>query len=151
IHSAGIAGGGMIQIRDPRAAAAVFAPKVKGTLVLEELFAGEPLDFFITCSSLTSVLGGFGQVDYCAANAFLDAFAHARSSESFPVITINWDTWQEVGMAVTAEMPAEMQAWREQALKLGIGTREGMDAFGRILANPSPQVLVSTRDFAARA
>src|SRR5262249_53245066 len=48
-------------------------------------------------------IGGFGQVDYCAANAFLDAFAHHNSSTSGTfTVSVNWDAWQDVGMVVNA-------------------------------------------------
>jgi len=40
IHAAGIAGGGMIQLKKPEVAAAVLAPKVLGTQVLERALAG---------------------------------------------------------------------------------------------------------------
>ncbi|HRI49612.1 MAG TPA: SDR family NAD(P)-dependent oxidoreductase, partial [Pseudomonadota bacterium] len=103
IHSAGVPGGGVIQRRSHEAAAAVLAPKVTGTLVLDTIFRHRDLDFFVLCSSLSSVLGGFGQADYSAANAFLDAFAHHRSARSRGLsAAINWDAWREVGMAVDA-------------------------------------------------
>src|SRR5262249_9666396 len=76
IHSAAVGGGGMIQVKERAVAEAVFSPKVQGTLVLEALLRETKLDFFAVCSSLASLLGGFGQADYCAANCFLDAFAH---------------------------------------------------------------------------
>ncbi len=101
IHAAGVAGGGLMQLKGADQAAAVLDPKVKGTLVLEKLFQGNTLDFFVLCSSRSSILGGFGQADYCAANAFLDAFAHAKAARdgSF-TIAVNWSGWQEVGMRV---------------------------------------------------
>jgi acyl carrier protein/NAD(P)-dependent dehydrogenase (short-subunit alcohol dehydrogenase family) len=101
IHAAGIVGGGMIQLKTPEKAASVFAPKVKGTLVLEAVLNNVPLDFLVLCSSTHSVTGRFGQVDYCAANAFLDAFAHYYSSRhGVCTVSINWDGWQDLGMAV---------------------------------------------------
>ncbi|HET6978703.1 MAG TPA: MupA/Atu3671 family FMN-dependent luciferase-like monooxygenase [Pyrinomonadaceae bacterium] len=101
IHTAGVPGSGLIQLLKHDAAASVLAPKVRGTRVIEQLFAAEPLDFLVLCSSRSSILGGFGQADYCAANAFLDSFAHdfaARTGTS--AISINWDAWSEVGMLV---------------------------------------------------
>ncbi|HXO22437.1 MAG TPA: SDR family NAD(P)-dependent oxidoreductase [Thermoanaerobaculia bacterium] len=99
IHAAGLAGGGMMQFRTFAAAAAVLAPKVQGTLLLTELLAEEPPDFLFLCSSLNALVGGPGQFDYTAANAFLDAFAQSRGGE-LPVVSINWDAWRDVGMAV---------------------------------------------------
>jgi acyl transferase domain-containing protein/acyl carrier protein len=103
IHAAGVPGGGLIQLKTPDMVEAVYSPKLRGTLVLDSLLKGEGLDFFVLCSSLTSILGAVGQVDYCAANAFLDAFApyKTRRDGTFTV-SINWDAWAEVGMAVKA-------------------------------------------------
>jgi acyl transferase domain-containing protein/acyl carrier protein len=100
IHAAGIAGGGVMQIKNRQTVDSVMRAKVKGTLVLDRLLDDSPLDFFLLCSSINSVLPQFGQVDYCAANAFLDAFAHYKSSrDGIFTAAVNWDTWQEVGMA----------------------------------------------------
>jgi phthiocerol/phenolphthiocerol synthesis type-I polyketide synthase E len=99
IHAAGVAGGGLAQLRTLEQARAVLAPKVDGTLVLAEVLADQDLDFLILCSSLNAILGGPGQVDYAAANAFLGAFAEAASTARWPVVAIDWDTWRGVGMA----------------------------------------------------
>jgi NAD(P)-dependent dehydrogenase (short-subunit alcohol dehydrogenase family)/acyl carrier protein len=103
IHAAGVPGGGLIQLKTPEMVRAVQAPKLEGVMVLDSVLEGHKLDFFVLCSSLTSVLGALGQVDYCAANAFMDAFAHykTRRDEQFTV-SVNWDAWAEVGMAVKA-------------------------------------------------
>jgi NADPH:quinone reductase-like Zn-dependent oxidoreductase/acyl transferase domain-containing protein/acyl carrier protein len=103
IHAAGVPGGGVIQRKTVAQAQQVLAPKLQGTLVLDTVLKGINLDFFVLCSSLASVLGAFGQVDYSAANAFLDAFAHYKAvTDGSKTVAVNWDTWQEVGMAVAA-------------------------------------------------
>ena len=107
IHAAGVPAGGLIQLKEPAAVRAVFAPKVEGTRVLEKLADDLKLDFFVLFSSLSSILGRLGQVDYTAANSFLDAFAHdyyARTGT--PTIAINWSAWEEVGMAAGLFRPA---------------------------------------------
>jgi acyl transferase domain-containing protein len=113
IHAAGLAGGGVVQLKAPETAARVLAPKVRGTLALDAALAGLPLDFVVLCSSTIAVAGGLGQVDYCAANSFLDAFAHAkaaagaRAGNGVPyTVSINWGAWQEVGMAVATGLVA---------------------------------------------
>ena len=94
IHAAGIAGGGIIALKTPEAAAAVLASKVKGTLVLHSLVKDLDLKFFLLCSSINSIVSAPAQVDYCAANAFQDAFAHhANSSKTTKFVSVNWDTW----------------------------------------------------------
>ncbi len=100
-HTAGIAGGGAILRKKKDVAARVLEPKVTGTLVLDALFKNRAPDFVALFSSAASVAGPFGQVDYCAANAFLDAFAASRqTSATTRWISIDWDDWAEVGMAV---------------------------------------------------
>ena len=146
IHSAGVAASGVIQLKTRDMAEAVLAPKVAGTQALAQALEGTPIDFFVLCSSMASFFGGGGQSDYCAANAYLDAFAsyHARRTGTFTV-AVNWDTWQQVGMAVDAAMPDDLGRARADRLKLGIAPGEGFDALARILAHGTPgQVAMST-------
>lgn len=146
IHTAGIAGGGIIQLKTPEIATSVLSPKVAGTLVLEKVFQNINIDFMVLCSSLSSILGGVGQIDYCAANAFLDAIALRASRSERLTVSINWDTWQEVGMAVETAIPDQFKQKHEESLKTGILPQEGADAFSRILQSGLPQIIVSTQE-----
>ncbi|MCT2581930.1 type I polyketide synthase [Actinophytocola gossypii] len=107
VHAAGVPGGGMAEIKERSVAAGVLAPKLAGTLALRQAFGDLPLDFVALCSSVTGVAGGFGQVDYCAANAFLDAHARAGHGWNGRVVSLDWGGWLEVGMAVETGGPAE--------------------------------------------
>jgi NAD(P)-dependent dehydrogenase (short-subunit alcohol dehydrogenase family) len=148
IHAAGVAGGGTIHRKTRSAVEAEFAAKVKGTLVLDSLLRHEKLDFFVLCSSYTAFTGGFGQVAYSAANAFQDAFAYYKSQkdpETFTV-SIDWDRWRKVGMAVSVE--ALHKQITQEELTGGMERADGIEAFSRILSSSnSPCVIVSTRDF----
>ncbi|WP_193197111.1 type I polyketide synthase [Nostoc sp. MG11] len=146
IHAAGIPGGGVIQRKTSEEAESILAPKVKGTIVIDAIVKDIELDFFILVSSNSSIIAEFGQVDYCAANAFLDAFAHYNATKGRFTTSINWDTWQEVGMAVNTELPQRLQELRKENLKQGILPNEGIDVFLRTLANTMPQVVISTSD-----
>ncbi|NJM72574.1 MAG: SDR family oxidoreductase [Scytonema sp. RU_4_4] len=150
IHAAGIAPGGLIQLKTRDMANSVLAAKVRGTLVLEEVLKDSNLDFFVLCSSHASILGELGQVDYCAANTFLDTYAHYCACKSSQLtVSINWGTWQ-VGMAVETVMPDEIKQIREEAiLKVGMTPQEGINAFHRILESKLPNIVVSTQDFTA--
>lgn len=104
IHTAGAAGGGILSLKTEEMAAEVLEPKVKGTLVLDNLFRDEDLDFFILFSSITSVLGEAGRGDYCAANCFMDAFVNYRNSRHPQFMSsLNWGAWGEIGMAARWE------------------------------------------------
>lgn len=151
IHLAGRPGGGIIQLKTREMAEQIFDPKVKGAFVLAKLFSGRELDFLVIYSSIASILGEFGQVDYCAANAFLDALAQARTSQAVPyTAVINWDIWQEVGLAVHTEVPPHLRQWRQEMLAKGILNSEGVEVFERVLQSGLPQVIVSTQDLAGR-
>ncbi|MEM8933040.1 MAG: SDR family NAD(P)-dependent oxidoreductase, partial [Acidobacteriota bacterium] len=107
VHAAGVAGGGLIESRSADDVARVFDAKVRGVPRLWEALGEvgmiDGLDFFALSSSLSAVLGGVGQVDYVAANAFLDAWAREhRRQGGPPIVSIDWDTWSESGMAVAA-------------------------------------------------
>jgi acyl carrier protein len=95
--------------------------------------------------------GGPGQLDYCAANAFLDAYAIAKNSRERAVVSIDWgewqwDAWQEGLLGFDPRIAA---FFRENRRKFGVSFEEGMDALGRILATGFPNVIVSTREFNA--
>ncbi|MFJ3793114.1 SDR family NAD(P)-dependent oxidoreductase [Kitasatospora sp. NPDC090091] len=99
VHAAGAPSSGMIAHKTRAEADRVLAAKTRGTLLLDRLTAADPLDFFLLCSSVTAVLGGPGQSDYGAANAFLDAYAQWRRQQGRPVTSLAWSTWEGVGMA----------------------------------------------------
>lgn len=100
IHAAGNPGGGMIQLKKKEQAEQVLLPKVQGAQFLYRSMKEDKLDFMIFCSSLNAISGGFGQFDYSAANAFLDAFAQAYDCKrGIRLVSIDWDRWPGVGMA----------------------------------------------------
>lgn len=100
IHAAGVLEDGVIQMRTPEAVERVFTPKVHGTVILDQLLREEQLHFFVLCSSTSVALGPAGQVDYVAANAFLNAFASAQQEDAPNRMTaLNWGIWSDVGMA----------------------------------------------------
>ncbi|OJH33933.1 type I polyketide synthase [Cystobacter ferrugineus] len=101
IHAALVLEDGLIQLKTPESVSRVLASKVDGTLVLDALLREEPLDFLVLCSSLSSLLGALGQVDYAAASAFLDAYAVSRRGlPGRRTVSIDWDRWLEVGAAM---------------------------------------------------
>jgi acyl transferase domain-containing protein/thioesterase domain-containing protein len=109
-HAAGVLDDGPLMTKTAASAARVLAPKVRGTLVLEEALGGEALDCLVLFSSISSILPPAGQVDYAAANAFLDAFALSRGGAA---VAVNWGAWSEAGMAARAAAP---HPWLEERL-----------------------------------
>ncbi|HEX3130887.1 MAG TPA: SDR family NAD(P)-dependent oxidoreductase, partial [Thermoanaerobaculia bacterium] len=152
IHAAGVPGSGLSQRKTAEEAAAVLAPKVRGTLALEEALAGRDLDFLVLFSSVTALVGGGpGQVDYCAANAFLDAFARRRSRSGRFTVAVDWAEWQWDAWqhGLLGFHPELREYLRENRRKFGIRAEEGAEALRRILAGGLAQVVVSPRRFEA--
>jgi acyl carrier protein len=93
--------------------------------------------------------GGPGQVDYCAANAFLDAFAHKHSSDFGMTIAIDWGEWLWDAWSDGLQgFPPEVQRYFiEKRRDYGISFAEGMEAMSRILSQRLTHVVVATQDF----
>jgi phthiocerol/phenolphthiocerol synthesis type-I polyketide synthase E len=142
-HAAGVAGAGLIQVKDLDSIEPVIRPKVAGTLVLDQVLAGQPLDFMVLFGSNAANVGTVGQADYCAANCFLDAFAHASGSRR--VISIDWGPWQQVGMSVSTDLPDRLRTLRQMDVAArGMTPDEGLAALGRVLTSvDEAQIVVS--------
>src|SRR5215210_1144304 len=112
IHAAGVPGGGLLRFKTIDDAHRVMAPKVEGARQLLALAERLAPGFVLFCSSIAAVSGGFGQVDYCAANNYLDAIARLTSRTGRTrVVSVSWDLWSEVGMGVeTAAARARIPA-----------------------------------------
>ena len=118
--------------------------------------------FVLAYSSTTSLLGYAGQSNYGAANAILDHMAtnwnegskgdKENSLSSVPIVTVNWGSWGEVGMA------AKGTKAYETALKQGdfpMSTNSALLAleslFERLLVQPvvSGQYAISGANWSA--
>jgi acyl transferase domain-containing protein/thioesterase domain-containing protein/acyl carrier protein len=105
IHAAGVLQDGIIQLKKKKVAHDVLAPKIEGVQLLDELTRDLSLDFFVLFSSASALIPPDGQVDYCAANAFLNAFAQSRPADR-NFIVIGWGRWGEIGMVAPKPVPA---------------------------------------------
>jgi acyl transferase domain-containing protein/thioesterase domain-containing protein/acyl carrier protein len=102
IHAAGVVNDGPLMTKTLADVAEVLAPKLHGTQVLSALFPDGALDLMVLFSSTSTVTGPAGQIDYVAANAYLNAFAAARRDGKTRVVALNWGIWTGVGMAAEA-------------------------------------------------
>jgi len=75
-----VPGGGVMQLKTREAAEKVLRPKVLAPWFWTGLFKNQPLDFFVAFFLYQFRDPHRGQVDYCAANAFLDAYAWYKNS-----------------------------------------------------------------------
>jgi acyl carrier protein len=93
---------------------------------------------------LSAVKPGFGQLAYCAANNFVEAFCRARPGS----LCISWDVWQGEGMAYDATAPAFLENLKQSDFRQrGLTAEEGVDVFMRALGSSYTHLLVCTSDY----
>jgi amino acid adenylation domain-containing protein/thioester reductase-like protein len=137
IHSAGVIKDAFVVKKTPDELAAVLAPKVYGTVWLDEATQNEPLDFFVLFSSAAATLGNVGQCDYAYANSFMDNFVAKREERRTAqkrfgkTLSINWSLWQEGGMQVDEQT----KKWFANVMGAqALSSETGIEAFCQGLA-----------------
>jgi len=118
-HIAGVVKDELIQLKLDSEIEEVFGPKVYGTLVLDSLLETLGCELFVLFSSTSAIAAPAGQVDYAAANAFLDAYAWSRSGSKVRTISVNWGIWNEVGMAAESFGDRPAPSAKEASLPTG--------------------------------
>ncbi|WP_052387096.1 type I polyketide synthase [Dactylosporangium aurantiacum] len=93
VHTAGILDDGTVGGLDTARLSAVLRPKVDAVTHLDELTAGHDLAVFAVYSSVSGLVGGAGQANYAAANAYLDAWARRRAARGLPATALAWGPW----------------------------------------------------------
>ncbi|WP_394823561.1 SDR family NAD(P)-dependent oxidoreductase [Pendulispora albinea] len=146
VHAAGVAGEAAIHLASDLEAAhfaAQFQAKVRGTETLDRVLSGRELDFRLLVSSNAAVLGGVGLAAYAAANAYLDAFAMARTERPDERwISANWDAWPA---------PEGERLLQTRLDRFAMTAEESEDALERVLvAAPPGQIVIATGDLDAR-
>jgi acyl transferase domain-containing protein/surfactin synthase thioesterase subunit/non-ribosomal peptide synthetase component F/acyl carrier protein len=132
IHLAGSLDDGLVQNLDPARLPAVLAPKLAVT-GLAELGRRTGASWVTAFSSTSALLGAPGQSTYAAANAWMDFCAMWTASEGGPsVVSINWGTWADVGMA--ARNVKALRAARA-AGETPLTTAAALACFGRVIAS----------------
>ncbi|WP_186002078.1 type I polyketide synthase [Corallococcus sp. Z5C101001] len=130
IHAAGLLDDALLVRQERERIERVLRPKVAGALHLDQQTREDPLDFFVMFSSIAALLGGVGQANYSAANAFLDALAAERRSRGLPAHSLAWGPWAEVGLAAArADRGARLEALGLESL----APDDGVAILGRLL------------------
>ncbi|AOY76263.1 thioester reductase domain-containing protein [Clostridium formicaceticum] len=142
IHAAGVEGNQSVLEKDIQRFEQVLEPKIKGTLVLDELLYGEELDFICYFSSSSAILGDFGSCDYAIGNRFLMAYAHYRNQEkrNGKTFSINWPLWKDGGMGFGNNENSKM--YLKSSGQRFLEAEEGMNMFERILSQNNIQHLI---------
>ncbi|HEY0836160.1 MAG TPA: amino acid adenylation domain-containing protein, partial [Azospirillum sp.] len=145
LHCAGVLRDGYLVKKTMGELEAVLAAKVAGTVNLDRATRDVALDVFVLFSSAAVVHGSAGQADYCAANAFLDAFARHRNGQAAAgrrhghTLSVDWPLMQAGGMRPDA---AAEQAMREATGLVPMAAATAIGALYRCLALRLTQALV---------
>ncbi|WP_449066233.1 beta-ketoacyl reductase, partial [Planomonospora algeriensis] len=126
----------------------VMRPKAEAAWHLHELTRDLDLSAFVVFSSLSGVLGGAGQGNYAAANAFLDALAEYRSSQGLAGTSLAWGLWETGGMAEELT-EADLRRMERMGLK-PLSAADGLALFDAGLRHDRP-ALVAARLVQTRA
>ena len=140
IHAAGALDDGLIDSMGPERIERVFAPKAEGAWNLHELTEDKELSAFVCFSSIAATLGGPGQSNYAAANAFCDALAQQRQAQGLPATSIAWGLWATES-AMTAGLSEADLARMERSGIGALSDAEGLDLFDAALAAGTEQAL----------
>ncbi|HEV2348029.1 MAG TPA: SDR family NAD(P)-dependent oxidoreductase [Actinocrinis sp.] len=148
VHALDVRGSGLVALKSREQLAPALTARARSVLLLDELLRDDPLELFLLVSSTTGIVGGFGQLENCAAAAFLDAFAHARYAGGRAATAVDWgqwdwDDWLEQHSAGNAEITAKLRRAREES---GIPTSAGIAAAWPVVAAGWPQAVVSCVD-----
>ncbi|WP_452750458.1 type I polyketide synthase [Streptomyces celluloflavus] len=143
VHSAGVGGTKPVSETDADDLASIFAAKVHGAMVLDELTSDRDLDAFVMYSSGAGVWGSGGLSAYAAANAHLDALCDRRRARGLVASSVAWGLWAGVGMAAGSEG----ERLRDFGME-AIDAERGMRALGQVLDAGEGAVAVAGFDWA---
>ncbi|WUQ40140.1 type I polyketide synthase [Streptomyces sp. NBC_00234] len=128
VHVAGVLDDGVIGAMTPERMDGVLAPKADAAWHLHELTRDMPLKAFVMFSSVAGLLGGPGQANYAAANAFLDALAVVRVAGGLPGRSLVWGPWVGVGGMADRLSVGDVERLARQGFP-ALGAVEGLELF----------------------
>ncbi|PTM41465.1 type I polyketide synthase [Bosea sp. 124] len=100
LHTAGVIKDNLVEMKSTADLETVLAPKVYGTEVLNEALGDRKLDIVVLFSSTSAATAPAGQIDYVAANAYLNAVAQSDAMRAHRrVLALQWGVWNEIGLA----------------------------------------------------
>ncbi|WP_030587742.1 SDR family NAD(P)-dependent oxidoreductase [Streptomyces anulatus] len=132
VHAAGVLDDGVVTALDADRLETVWRAKADGAHHLHELLPEAELVLF---SSAAGVLGGPGQGNYAAANAYLDALARHRVAAGGRAVSVAWGPW---------DLDDGMTADRERLARAGLApltVEAGLRLLDAALAGTEPEVV----------
>ncbi|MFD9407339.1 thioester reductase domain-containing protein [Streptomyces sp. NPDC059989] len=148
VHTAGTIDDALVTALTPERLTTVMRPKVDTAWHLHELTQDLGLSAFVLFSSIAGVIGGPGQGNYAAANAYLDALAHHRNHHGLPATSLAWGLWAQ-SSGITADLT---ETDRRRIARSGfkpVETAQGPELLDAALGLGRPALVATPLDLAA--
>jgi NAD(P)-dependent dehydrogenase (short-subunit alcohol dehydrogenase family) len=140
IHGAGVIEDTFISRKTPQSFANVFSTKVDSALILAHKLRPERLQFLVFFSSVAGRFGNLGQIDYSAANEYLNKLAdHLARQWPGRVVAVNWGPW-DAGM-ISDELRRLYRARGVAMIPVDEGARLFLDELRRGKQAPAEVVI----------
>jgi acyl transferase domain-containing protein/SAM-dependent methyltransferase len=123
---------------------AMFRTKVQGARLLDTLSTSQPVEFFVSFSTTTAILGSAQLAHYAAANAVLDALACRRRAEGRPALSVNWGSWDRL-WGVSEDARARIARGGLRPIPIAVA----LAALESLLATDATRAIVADVDWAA--
>jgi acyl transferase domain-containing protein/acyl-coenzyme A synthetase/AMP-(fatty) acid ligase/acyl carrier protein len=153
LHAAAVVDNGLVADLGGDELDRVMAPKLDAAWHLHELTADLDLSAFVLFSSAAGLLGGPGQGNYAAANAFLDALAFLRRRQGLPATSLAWGLWDRQsnlgGRATEAEREQLVRQTRALLGFAPLPSERGLELFDAAAAFAGPLLAPVSFDRAA--
>ncbi|WP_086821074.1 type I polyketide synthase [Allokutzneria sp. NRRL B-24872] len=137
VHAAGVVNAAVLESLTPEQVHEVLSPKVDGAQYLHELTEDMDLEMFVMFSSVAGSLGGPGQANYGAANAYLDSLALHRRARGLPAQSLTWGLW-EPPSGMTAQLSDIGRNRMARGGIVALSEKDGLELFDAALRSAEP-------------
>ncbi|MCU1503873.1 MAG: polyketide synthase, partial [Ilumatobacteraceae bacterium] len=139
VHAAGVVDDGLLRSMTGARFESVLGPKVTGAANLAAAADRHHAEHVVLFAAGAGLFGATAQANYAAANAALDALAHARRAAGRPAQVLDWGPWSGVGMA--AALDGAIRRWESQGIA-AFDPLEGRAAFRIAVSSGRTQLAV---------
>jgi acyl transferase domain-containing protein/NADPH:quinone reductase-like Zn-dependent oxidoreductase/acyl carrier protein/thioesterase domain-containing protein len=136
LHAAGVLADATVSSQSLRGIMSVYGAKVVPAMAWAKLISCNPTSAQVLYSSVASLLGAPGQLNYSGANAALDSMATSMQNVGQHVVSVQWGPWAGGGMA-SKETEARVH-------RMGMGMivpAEGVRTLERVISSSSVPVI----------
>ncbi|TQV65811.1 SDR family NAD(P)-dependent oxidoreductase [Exilibacterium tricleocarpae] len=142
VHAAGILTDGLIANAKWDDFEQPFTAKCRGAINLIHALKGVNLRFFISYSSISSLVGTPGQANYAMANGFLNMLACTQGYDSLHLKSINWGPWENKGMA---RKEGVLENFRDRFGVLPVDVDYAFNVLNHVAGSESGSVFIAAR------